>query len=109
MTVAAAQISRRYVAFRLLSLVPVMLAVTFLSFIMLSFLPGDPAVNILGNAATPEAIEEFREDNRLDDPVVSRYFRWLGDAAREILATHPSSARAWSMGSAGPCPSPCST
>ncbi|MGI9613625.1 MAG: ABC transporter permease [Acidimicrobiales bacterium] len=89
MTVAAAQISRRYVAFRLLSLVPVMLAVTFLSFIMLSFLPGDPAVNILGNAATPEAIEEFREDNRLDDPVVSRYFRWLGDATRGDLGDSP--------------------
>ena len=81
-TAAAAQISRRYVAFRLLSLVPVMLAVTFLSFIMLSLLPGDPAINILGNAATPEAIEEFREENRLDDPAAVRYFRWLGDAAK---------------------------
>jgi peptide/nickel transport system permease protein len=89
MTVAAAQISRRYVAFRLLSLIPVMLAVTFLSFIMLNLLPGDPAINILGNAATPEAIEEFREENRLDDPVVTRYFRWLGDAAKGDLGESP--------------------
>ena len=88
-TVAAAQISRRYVAFRLMSLVPVMLAVTFLSFIMLSLLPGDPAVNILGNAATPESIEQFREENRLDDPVVTRYFRWLGDAAKGDLGESP--------------------
>ncbi len=88
-TAAAAQISRRYVAFRLLSLVPVMLAVTFLSFIMLNLLPGDPAVNILGSGASPEAIAEFREVNRLDDPVVSRYFRWLGNAAKGDFGESP--------------------
>jgi peptide/nickel transport system permease protein len=88
-TIAAAQVSRRYVAFRLLSLVPVMLAVTFTTFIMLSLLPGDPAVTILGSGATPEAIEEFREDNRLDDPVTTRYFRWLGGAAKGDLGESP--------------------
>ena len=88
-TLAAAQVSRRYVLFRLLSLIPVMLAVTFTTFIMLDLLPGDPAINILGNAATPEAIEEFRELNRLDDPVTTRYFRWLGDAAKGDLGESP--------------------
>ncbi len=88
-TFAAAQISRRYVAFRLLSLIPVMLAVTFLTFIMLNLLPGDPATNILGQAATPESIAEFREVNRLDDPVVTRYLRWLGDAAKGDLGKSP--------------------
>jgi peptide/nickel transport system permease protein len=88
-TVAAAQVSRRYVLFRLLSLIPVMLAVTFTTFIMLDLLPGDPAINILGNAASPEAIEEFRELNRLDDPVITRYLRWLGDAAKGDLGESP--------------------
>ncbi|MGF1598034.1 MAG: ABC transporter permease [Acidimicrobiales bacterium] len=88
-TAAAARVSARYVAFRLMSLLPVMLAVTFLSFIMLNLLPGDPAINILGNGATPEAIAEFREVNRLDDPVVTRYLRWLGDAAKGDLGESP--------------------
>ncbi|MGH1490519.1 MAG: ABC transporter permease [Acidimicrobiales bacterium] len=88
-TAAAAQVSRRYVAFRLMSLIPVMLAVTFTTFIMLSLLPGDPAINILGNGATPEAIEEFRELNRLDDPITTRYFRWLGAAASGDLGESP--------------------
>ncbi len=88
-TAAAAQISRRYVAFRLLSLIPVMLSVTFLSFIMLNLLGGDPAVNILGTGASPEAIAEFREANRLDDPILSRYFRWLGGAAKGDLGESP--------------------
>lgn len=84
-TVAAMRVSRRYVTSRLMSLIPVMLAVTFLTFIMLSLLPGDPAINVLGNTATPEAIEDFREEYRLDDPVVLRYFRWLGEAAKGDL------------------------
>lgn len=88
-TVAAAQISRRYVAFRLLSLIPVMLSVTFLTFIMLSLLPGDPAANVMGNAATPEAIAEFREEYRLDDPVITRYLTWLGSAAKGDLGESP--------------------
>ena len=88
-TAAAARISRRYVAFRLMSLIPVMLAVTFLSFIMLNLLGGDPAVSILGTGASPEAIAEIREDLRLDDPILSRYFRWLGDAAKGDLGDSP--------------------
>lgn len=88
-TLAAAQVSRRYVIFRLVSLIPVMLAVTFITFIMLDLLPGDPAITILGNGATPEAIEEFREINRLDDPVITRYLRWLGDAAKGDLGESP--------------------
>lgn len=88
-TMAAAQISRRYVAFRLLSLIPVMLAVTFLTFIMLNLLPGDPAVNVLGPEATPEAIAEFRVENNLDDPVITRYLRWLGNAATGDLGESP--------------------
>ena len=88
-TLAAAQISRRYVAGRLLSLIPVMLAVTFLSFAMLSLLPGDPAITILGQGATPEAIEQFRTEYQLDDPLVVRYLRWLGEAATGDLGRSP--------------------
>ena len=88
-TMAAATISRRYVLYRLMSLIPVMLSVTFLSFIMLDLLPGDPAINVLGSEATPEAIEQFRIENRLDDPVVTRYLRWLGDAMTGDLGESP--------------------
>ncbi len=88
-TAAATRISTRYVASRLLSLIPVMLAVTFLSFIMLNLLPGDIAVIILGSEATPEAIAEFREEHRLDDPVVARYGVWLGNAVQGDLGESP--------------------
>lgn len=88
-TVVAAKISRRYVIFRLLSLIPVMVVVTFSSFVMLNLLPGDPAINALGQGATPEAIAEYREENQLDDPVFLRYFRWIGNAASGDLGESP--------------------
>jgi peptide/nickel transport system permease protein len=63
-------------------LLATLLAVSFLTFSLTSFLPGDPAVQILGpQSATPEAIAKVRGDLRLDDPLPIRYVRWLGDAA----------------------------
>jgi peptide/nickel transport system permease protein len=59
-----------------------LLAVSFLTFLLTSLLPGDPAEQILGpQSATPEAVERVRADLRLDDPLPVRYVRWLGDAA----------------------------
>ena len=68
---------------RLLRLAATLLAVTFLTFSLTSFLPGDPAIAILGVESNPdpEKIAEIREDLRLDDPFIVRYGRWLGNAA----------------------------
>ena len=59
-----------------------LLAVTFLTFTMLEFLPGDPVNAILPPNAvrTPELIAQVRADLNLDDPFFQRYFAWLGDA-----------------------------
>ncbi|MEO1057423.1 MAG: ABC transporter permease, partial [Actinomycetota bacterium] len=59
-----------------------LLAVTFLTFTMLEFLPGDPVDAILPPNAvrTPELIAQVRADLNLDDPFFQRYFAWLGDA-----------------------------
>jgi len=43
-------------------------------------LPGDPAINILGPAATPDAVEQVNEELGLDEPFFNRYGNWLGDA-----------------------------
>jgi peptide/nickel transport system permease protein len=63
-------------------LIATLLVVSFLTYSMLSLLPGDPALQILGaQGATPEAIERVREDLGLNDPLPVRYVRWLGNAA----------------------------
>ena len=72
----------RVIATRVVRLVATLLAVTFLTFTMLEFLPGDPVDAILPPNAvrTPELIAQVRADLNLDDPFFQRYFAWLGDA-----------------------------
>ena len=67
-----------FVARRLLYLVPVLVAVSLLTFLIASLLPGDLADVILGDEATPEKVEALRRDMGLDQPVWWRYLGWLG-------------------------------
>lgn len=70
-----------YVLRRLPSLIATLLAVSILTFLMTSLLPGDPALQILGaENATPEAIAAVRSELNLDDPLPVRYLHWIGDA-----------------------------
>ena len=67
-----------FVARRLLYLVPVLVAVSLLTFLIASLLPGDLAYVILGDQATPEKVEALRHDMGLDQPIWWRYISWLG-------------------------------
>jgi peptide/nickel transport system permease protein len=66
---------------RLPAMVATLLIVSFLTFLLTSLLPGDPAVQILGadNANDQNSIEVVREELRLDDPLLERYGAWLQD------------------------------
>lgn len=55
-----------------------LLVVSVVIFIAVNLLPGDFAQAILGQGATEEAIASIRKDLGLDQPLVSRYFTWLG-------------------------------
>jgi peptide/nickel transport system permease protein len=67
-----------FLAHRIAYLVPVLLAVTLLTFLIASLLPGDLAMAMLGDQATPEALAALRRDMGLDQPVWWRYLHWLG-------------------------------
>jgi peptide/nickel transport system permease protein len=73
----------RLVLRRLPAILATLLVVSFLTFLLTSLLPGDPAVQILGPeaASDPESLAAVREDLRLDDPLLSRYGAWLSDVA----------------------------
>ena len=45
-----------------------------------NLLPGDFAQSILGQGVTPESVAAIRRDLGLDQPMVTRYFSWLGGA-----------------------------
>jgi peptide/nickel transport system permease protein len=67
-----------FVVRRLLGILPVLLAVSLLTFLIASLLPGDLAYVILGDQATPENVAALRRDMGLDQPLWWRYLSWLG-------------------------------
>jgi peptide/nickel transport system permease protein len=70
----------RLIGMRALALVPVLLAVSFLTFLMLTLLPGCVECQILGpDNMTPESVARVRDDLGLDDPLHERFGAWLGD------------------------------
>jgi peptide/nickel transport system permease protein len=70
----------RFIGKRLLYLLPVLLAVTMLTFLIASLLPGDLAYTILGDQATPEKVAALRATMGLDLPIWQRYGVWLWSA-----------------------------
>jgi peptide/nickel transport system permease protein len=86
----------RYIARRLLALVPVLLLVTVFAFIIVHITPGDPVSLVLGEQATQTQIEEARRELGLDDPIHIQYLRWLGavvqgDFGRSLIFDQPVS------------------
>ena len=69
-----------FVGRRLLYLVPVLIAVTLLTFLIAALLPGDLAVATLADEATPEKVAALRHEMGLDQPLVLQYLQWLGGA-----------------------------
>ena len=72
---------------RLLMAIPMLLIVSFLVFVLIDLAPGDAAVSLAGDNPTPEVVEQIRQELGLDDPLLVRYGRWLGDAVTGDLGT----------------------
>jgi peptide/nickel transport system permease protein len=62
---------------RLLTAIPVLLGVTFLTFVVMNLIPGNPAQLILGINATPGAIAKLDAQLGLNHPFWDRYWLWL--------------------------------
>jgi len=71
----------RVVLRKLLTLIPTVLLVSFLTYVLVDLLPGDAATLLAGNDPRQETIEAIREDLNLNDPLLVRYVKWLGDVA----------------------------
>lgn len=68
----------RRILFPVLELVAVLLLVSLGVFLLLSLVPGDPAIAVLGEGRTPQEYEALREQLGLNDPLLVRYGDWLG-------------------------------
>lgn len=83
-----------YLLRRVLATIPILFGVALLTFLLLQLMPGDPAVVMAGERATPEIIESIREDLGLNDPIWVQFGRYLFNAfqldfGRSLLTERP--------------------
>ncbi len=79
----------KYLVFRMLATIPVLILVTAAVFSMLHLAPGDPTrmlvpPNEMANISV-ERLEEIKQDLGLNDPIIVQYGRWLGNVLRGDL------------------------
>lgn len=67
-----------YIVRRLLLAIPTLIGISFLVFGSLRLVPGDPAVALAGELATPEMVANIREQLGLDQPIFMQYGNYIG-------------------------------
>jgi peptide/nickel transport system permease protein len=77
----------RFVPLRLLQSIPVIFGVTVVVFFMVHLLPGNPALAILGQTATPERVAALNHQLGLDKPLWDQYLLFLGHLVQGNLGT----------------------
>ncbi len=78
---------------RLLWLLPMLLAVSLVSFMMVHLVPGDPVEILMGQTATGSSLQLQRHELGLDQPLPVQYARYVGNALRGDLGTSIRSGR----------------
>ena len=77
----------RYIVKRLLMVIPILIGVTLFIFLTLNLTPGDPARLAMGNDATEEQLQAFREENGLDKSLAVQYLTYMGHAVTGDFGT----------------------
>ena len=78
----------RLIGRRLVALPIMVVGVSFLVFFIMSLSPVDPAYSALGESATPEALEAYRNQHGLNDPFFVQYGRYLWNMLHGNLGTY---------------------
>ncbi|WMS41945.1 ABC transporter permease [Acuticoccus sp. MNP-M23] len=91
-----------YLLKRALYTVPMLLGVLTLVFILVRIVPGDPAIVIMGDNATAEALAELRTRLGLDLPIWRQYVTFMGDVlsgdlGRSLVTNRPVLADVWAV------------
>jgi ABC-type dipeptide/oligopeptide/nickel transport system permease component len=74
-----------YTLRRILYLIPVVVGVSIVSFALLRFIPGDPAVVLAGVGATQADLDGIRAEYGLDQPLPVQYLTYVGHALQGDL------------------------
>jgi peptide/nickel transport system permease protein len=81
----------RYIAMRLLQLIPMVLVVTMVVFFVMMIVPGDPVMVMLGAVDGAQISREVYDAMRLrlglDQPLIVQYLNWLGNMLQGDLGS----------------------
>ena len=77
----------KFILKRLFYMLIVVIAISFISFALLRLSPGDPAMMMLGDNATPEMVEAMREKLGLNQPFMTQYFIYVTNLLKGDLGT----------------------
>ena len=71
---------RTYIVKRTGQMILILIIISIFTFLLVSFIPGDPVYAMLGEEVSQEEYDRVYHELKLDQPVIMRYFSWLGDA-----------------------------
>ncbi len=83
----------RTVIDKVIELVVVLFIVSLGTFALVSLIPGDPSVAVLGEGRAPEEYARVRAEMGLDDPFLTRYWGWLSGALQATWGSRWSRLR----------------
>jgi peptide/nickel transport system permease protein len=69
----------RFIVRRVVGAIPVLFGLSVVLFLFVRLLPGDPAIAILGQHATPERVAQIHKTLHLDEPLYVQYFDYIGN------------------------------
>ena len=84
----------RYVGFRILQMIPIVILASIGVFLMIHLVPGDPVLTVTGLEASAEQMERVRHEMGFDQPLVVQYFDWVervfqGDLGNSLVSQKP--------------------
>ncbi|MEE2885346.1 MAG: ABC transporter permease, partial [Chloroflexota bacterium] len=82
---------KEYVAQRVLAMIPVLLIVAVFTFSLIQVVPGDPAIILAGDQASPADIARVQKRLGLDKPVHEQFWVWMSNALQGDLGVSPGS------------------
>ncbi len=77
----------KYIIKKLVMMLVTLLVVSICVFLAFNIIPGDPALRMLGTEASPELVEQTRQQMGLNDPLLVRYGRWFANFIRGDFGT----------------------
>ncbi|MFT9846764.1 nickel ABC transporter permease [Aneurinibacillus sp. REN35] len=89
-----------YITRRLLSVIPVLFVVSVIVFLLIHFIPGDPAAVMLGAESSPQQLAELQEKLGLNKPLLEQFTSWFlhmlsGDLGYSIVSEKQVTTLIW--------------